>query len=434
MKGIRCHRCLACHKCRGRRRWVLAVLLVCVAGSAANAQEASGSGIVLEVRVHGNHTTPDADVLGIVGNVVGQPATEALIAAVKSRLDTSGRFEGVEVRKRFRSIDNPDDILLMVIVDEVPGISDTGLTPGAWTRFRTSGMFLPVLNYVDGYGFTYGARVSFVDHVGPGSRISIPLTWGGERQARLQLERSFTNGPLARIEADAGISRRENPHYEAGDTRTAAHVRAEGAPQRWLRLGAGGGVEDVQFGDLRDRLNRVGGDVTVDTRVDPAFPRNAVQATVGWEHLTFDAGHANRTTTDLRGFVGVIGQTVLAVRGLSVITPDPLPAYEKNLLGGSSTLRGYDAGYGADDNLAAVSAEFRVPISSPLSIGRVGVKMFADAGAAYPSGSRMKDQHLDAGYGAGIDIHLTILSISVDVAHATNQGTNVHFGMGVAFR
>ena len=32
------------------------------------------------------------------------------------------------------------------------------------------GMFLPILHYVDGYGFTYGARISFVDRLGPRSR------------------------------------------------------------------------------------------------------------------------------------------------------------------------------------------------------------------------------------------------------------------------
>ncbi len=414
------------------RRFCGALLLAAI--SIATPAAAQGPGIVAEVRVHGNHTTPDADVLAIVGDVVGKPATDELIAGIRGRLEKSGRFDGVEVRKRFRSIDSADDILLMIIIDEVPGISDTDLTPGPWKRFKSSGMFLPVLNYEDGYGFTYGARVSFVDRLGPGSRISMPFTWGGERQARVQIERTFRAGPFSRLSGDAGISRRENPHYKIGDTRTGAHARVESAIQRWLRLGAGAGIEDVEFGDVRDRLTRGGADVTLDTRVDPAFPRNAVHAMVGWEHLSFDAGTANRTTTDLRGYVGVIGQTVLAVRGLSIVSPDPLPSYEQGLLGGSASLRGYDAGYQADDNLAAVSAELRVPITSPLSIGRFGLKLFTDAGATYAAGARMKDQHLATGYGAGLYAHLTILSLSLDVGYAKEQGANVHFGMGVAFK
>ena len=90
---------------------------------------------------------------------------------------------------------------------------------------------------------------------------------------------------------------------------------------------------------------------------------------------------------------------VLALRGLSITSDQPLPAYEHNLLGGPSSLRGFDTGYKADDNLAA-SAELRIPLTSPLSIGRFGVKIFADYGAAYPHG-KLADQTFDLGVGGG---------------------------------
>ncbi|MFA5909990.1 MAG: BamA/TamA family outer membrane protein [Vicinamibacterales bacterium] len=392
-------------------------------------------GVVGEVRVHGNHTTPDADVLAIVGDVVGKPATDALVAEVTARIEKSGRFEGVDVRKRFRSIDNPDDILLMVVVDEVPGISADDLTPGPWKTLKSSGMFLPIVHHDDGYGFTYGARMSFVDRLGPRSRVSFPLTWGGERQARAQLERSFTGGPIARLSGEAGIGRRENPHFAIGDTRTSGQVRAESAVRRWLRLGAGAGLDQVKFGEARDRLVRAGGDVTLDTRVDPAFPRNAVHATFGIERLSFDAGTANRRTADVRGYVGLLGQSVLAVRAMSLTSTAPLPDYEKGLLGGAASVRGYDAGYRADDNLAVVSAELRVPVTAPLSIGRFGVKAFVDAGTAYAHGAKLSDQALDRGYGGGAYLHLTILSLSLDVARGHGTGdVRWHFGMGVTFK
>jgi outer membrane protein assembly factor BamA len=401
--------------------------------TSAAAQPAS-PGVVAEIRIHGNHTTPDADVLAIVGDVVGKPATDALIADIAARLEKSGRFDGVDVRKRYRSIDNPDDILLMVVVDEVTAISDEDLTPGPLKKFRSSGMFMPVLNSEDGYGFTYGMRISFVDLLGPRSRVSFPLTWGGERQARAQLERSFTRGPIERLSGEAGIGRRENPHFEIADTRVTVKARAESVAQRWLRLGVGGGYDDVKFGDLEERVNRVGGDVTIDTRVDPGFPRNAVHAVFGVERLSFDSGRANRRTADVRGYVGLLGQTVLAVRGLSVTSKTPLPLYEQNLLGGDANLRGFDAGYKANDNIAAVSAELRIPVTSPLSIGRFGVKVFTDAGAAYAAGEQMVDQKLEAGYGGGLYFHMTILRMSFDVAKAKNQSWKWHFGLGVTFQ
>ena len=411
----------------------LLIVLVC----AATAQAQTGPGVVGEVRVHGNHTTPDDKVMAIVGDVVGRPATDALVAEVADKLEKSGQFDSVDVRKRFRSIDNPDDILLMIVVDEVPGIDpiDGYQPPSPVKRFWSSGMFLPILHSEDGYGFTYGARLSFVDRFGPRSRVSIPLSWGGERQARVQAERSFRSGPIERVFAEAGIGRRENPHYEIGDTRTSFSARAESAVQRWLRVGGGGGIDEVSFGDLTDTIKRFGADVTLDTRVDPAFPRNAVHATFGIERLDFDATSANRRTVDARGYVGLFRGTVLALRGVSVTSTAALPPYEHNLLGGAANLRGYDAGFEANDNLAAASAELRIPLTSPLSIGRFGVKAFIDFGTAYPFGEKLEDQAgFNRGIGGGAYLHLTIVNVSLDVARSREGDTRFHFSLGVTFK
>ena len=414
---------------------VLAALIL-VAGGPAAAQ--TSPGVVGEVRIHGNHTTPDADVLAIIGEVIGKPASDQLIAEIEARLERSGRFDGIEIRKRFRSIENPDDILLMVIVDEFPGIDELDITqgkvPGPLRRMWSSGMFLPILSSEDGYGFTYGARVSFVDRLGPRSRISLPLTWGGERQARVQLDRSFQSGPIERVAADFGIGRRENPHYEIGDRRITAGGRIESAPARWLRFGIAGKRDDVRFGDIDDRVTRFGGDVTLDTRVDPAFPRNAIQATFGIDRVSFDAGRANQKTADVRGYVGLFRQNVLALRALSVTTDTPLPLYEHNLLGGAANLRGYDAGYKAGDNLAAASAELRIPLTSPLNVGRFGVKAFVDWGAIYGVGDKLSDQTFERGIGGGAYLHLTAVSISLDVARSLSGNTRFHFGLGVTFK
>lgn len=411
----------------------LLIVLCC----AATAQAQTTPGVVGEVRVHGNHTTPDDRVLALVGDVVGRPATDALIADVVEKLELSGQFDRVEVRKRYRSIDNPDDILLMIVVDEFPGVDplDAYQPPGPIRRFWTSGMFLPILSSEDGYGFTYGARISFVDRFGPRSRITIPLSWGGQRQARVQAERTFRSGPVDRVSAEAGIGRRVNPHYEIGDRRVSFSGRVESAPQRWLRLGAGAGVDDVTFAAATDTIKRVGADLTLDTRVDPAFPRNAVHATFGIEQLNFETLAANRRTADIRGYVGLFRGAVLAVRGLSVTSSAALPPFEHNLLGGAANLRGYDAGFKANDNLAAVSAEVRVPVTSPLSIGRFGVKAFVDAGTAYAFGEKLKDQNEFArGIGAGAYMHLTVLSLSLDVARSRDGNTRFHFGLGVTFK
>ena len=125
----------------------------------------------------------------------------------------------------------------------------------------------------------------------------------------------------------------------------------------------------------------------------------------------------------------------MAVRGISIMSNRPLPRYEHSLLGGAANLRGYPAGYEAGDNLAAVSAELRVPITSPLSIGRFGLKAFADAGVVYDVGEEMADQDFEhRGIGGGVYLHLTVVSLSLDVARSRSGDTRYHFGLGVTFK
>ena len=408
----------------------LIVVLTLLFAAPALAQEVIG-----EVRVHGNHTTPDADVLSLAGLMVGTTVTPTLLAEAEKRLRDAGRFSTVEVRKRFRSIDNPNDILVIVLVDEVIGISETDLTPSPMKRFKALGMWLPVLDYADGYGFTYGARVSFVDVVGRRSRISVPLTWGGERRAALEVERAFDRGPFSRVEGTVSLARRENPHFEIGDTRRTAQARAERALTSWLRAGATAAVTNVRFGEVDESHVNTGVDFIVDTRRDPAFPRNAIHAVAGWNHLRFD-DHPNtqRRSADLRGYVGLIGSSVLAVRMVTSQVNQSLPAYEQALLGGTSLLRGYEFGYRVGDNLAAISAEVRVPITSPLNMSRFGVKGFVDYGAVYPHGAKLKDQTFDRGIGGGVFLTATVIRMGLDVAWPKGgDKPRWHFGLGVTF-
>jgi outer membrane protein assembly factor BamA len=391
--------------------------------------------VIGEVRVHGNHTTPDADILSLAGLMVGTTVTPTLLADAEKRLRDAGRFSTVDVRKRFRSISDPNDVLVVVLVDEVVGISDIDLTPGPLKRFRGAGMWLPVLDYADGYGFTYGARFSFVDVIGKRSRISVPLTWGGERRAALEVERGFDRGPFSRVEGTVAIVRRENPHFEIGETRRTVQARAERALTTWLRVGATAGATSVSFGDLDEAHTHTGADFIVDTRRDPAFPRNAVHTVVGWNHLRFDDHpHTTRRTADLRGYVGLIGSSVLAVRMFTSQVNHPLPQYEQALLGGTSMLRGYEFGYRIGDNLAAISAEVRVPITPPLTMSRFGIKAFVDYGTVYAHGAKLKDQTFDRGVGGGVFMTVTVLRMGLDVAWPKGgDKPRWHFGLGVTF-
>ena len=194
---------------------------------------------MVDVRVHGNHSTPDTTILEIAGLAIGASVTDAVINEATRRLNASNRFSSVEIRKRFSSIADPTRIMLIVLVEERPGVSTDNLTPGPLRRIVSLAQWAPILGFEDGYGFTYGARLSRANVFGQGSRVSIPMSWGGTRRVALDVDRTFDRGPIDRLTATAGISRQENPFYETGETRHEAHLTIVRAITPTLRLTGG---------------------------------------------------------------------------------------------------------------------------------------------------------------------------------------------------
>jgi outer membrane protein assembly factor BamA len=387
---------------------------------------------ITEIRVHGNHTTPDADVLKLSGLTAGTDASETVLKEAERKLRATGRFEGVEMRRRYLSIDDPSRILVMIVVDEHPAVSATDLTPGPLKKFRAAQMWMPVLKHEDGYGFTYGARLAFKDTLGDRSRLSVPMTWGGERRIGLDAERSF-DGPVSVVRGGVSLYRRVNPFFEVPDRRTEARAEADRLFASWLRAGVDARVANVEFGpDYEARHSAAGVHAVIDTRIDPSFPRNAIHTRVGWERLFF-GDSAGRWTTDARGYLGVGGSLVLALRAQMITADAVLPLAEQSLLGGSGSVRGYRSGHRAGDNLFAASAELRIPLNSPLTFGRVGVKAFVDVGTVWNSGARFHDQAFDRGIGGGVYLGGGPFIIDLDVAKPRDGNPRAHFGMGVTF-
>ncbi|HSC28854.1 MAG TPA: FtsQ-type POTRA domain-containing protein [Vicinamibacterales bacterium] len=395
---------------------------------------------IAEIRVHGNAFIPDADIIALAGIVLAQPLGSDTLTEVESRLRRSGRFESVEVRKRYRSLTDTTEVAVLILVHERTGVDsiedDVGPVSGGWRRLKSRLMFLPILDYADGYGFTYGGRVSTVGLLGIGERLSVPLTWGGTRQAVVEFERVFESGPLTRIESSGGMWQRENPHFRLDDRRVEVRARAERQFARVLRAGADVSHSDVDFGASDARLWIAGADVMLDTRGDPGFPRNAVVLAAGWQGLYEDGrpDRIDRYTADARGYLGLFRQIVLAGRVLYVGADATLPDYERLLLGGSSTLRGFRTGTFASDRRLNASAELRVPLTSVLSVARLGVTAFFDAGKAYDVGERFEDADWHRGAGAGVFLMASIVRINLDVAHGLKDGdTRVHLSTGFAF-
>ena len=276
--------------------------------------------MITEIRVHGNAYVRDDEVIRLTGVSLGQPLPSSGLRDIEQRLKASGHFETVEIRKRYRSLENATDVALILLVHERPGFTsetiDERPSGWGWARMKSRLMFLPIVGYDDGYGFTYGGRVSTIGLLGARERISVPLTWGGTRRAAVELERTFTSGPLSRIESTFGISQRENPHFELDDQRVEWTARAERSFARLVRAGVDTSQSTVTFGQLDDRLWTIGANVALDTRGDPAFPRNAVMLGAGWTglHVRRLEDPINQYTTDARGYLGLVRQAVLAGR------------------------------------------------------------------------------------------------------------------------
>ena len=423
--------------------WAAVVLLLSGGPAAFASADAvwQGRETVAAIQVHGNTVTKDDEVRRLAGIEVGSPVDANTVEEVAARLRTAKQFENVQVLKRFASIADPTQILLVIIVDEGPvHIERTG-DPASPTRVVRSHhlglMIMPVLTREDGYGFTYGARLARQTVAGRNSRVSFPLTWGGEKKAGADFEKAIEHAPIDRITAGTSISRRTNPFYERDDDRQRVWVRVERELVPAVRIGATAGWQHGSFLSADDRFAHGGVDIVLDTRVDPNLPRNAVFAKASWEQLGIgrsdSPAKAGHYVLDGRGYVGLFRQNVLALRALRDAADRPLPLYLQPLFGGMANVRGFKAGTSAGDILVAYSAELLVPLTSALSVGKIGLSAFADRGAVYNVGERLRDQSLKQGYGGGVWFSAAFLKLNIAVAHGRGSSTRLHVGGNVSF-
>lgn len=404
--------------------------LVAIWLAVATTAAAQGVPPIAEIRVHGNHSTPDADVVAASGLAVGQDASPSALEAATRRLRASGRFRSAEVLRRTRSIDDPDDVLVVIVIEEAAGASPDLPRPGWLGRTAAGLMWIPVLTFDDAYGASYGVRVAAMDVAGRDSRLSVPLVWGGQRQAGVELVTPFSRGPLTRLVAAGDLKRTEHPAFDVGDRRSGGRLRLERAVASSVVLSATADVAAVKFGDTRDRAERLIAGLDVDTRADPAVPRNAVWGRATIERLRVDAGARRRHVLDANGAVGLFKGTALSARVFQTSADGPLPPFEQAWIGGAATVRGYKAGYRVADNAAGASLAYTKPFGSALSIAHVGLRAFVDWAAVYAAGTSWRDASYDRGIGAGAFATAGSFVIGLDVARGRDQ-TRVHLRIGL---
>ena len=401
-------------------------------------QQSAPREVIAEVRVHGNQIVTDEEVLQLSGVVVGVPFSDAVLAEAAKRLKDSGKFESIDVLKRFASIEDASRIIVVIIVNEgsVRIVTSAAAGGAPQVKKRTilnNLMFVPVLEGQDGYGLTYGARIAYPKPFGSKSRLSFPMTWGGTKRIGIELDRTFTKGPISRMEVGTTLQRRRNPAYDEQDDRGKVWIRAQ--KSFWLvRTGMIGTFQDVSFGSRNDQFSSIGADVTLDTRADPVLPRNAVLVMASAERIFMVGGPPiTRMRVEGNGYIGLFGQHVLIVRGLMEDANRSQPPYMRSIMGGWSTVRGYETGFLTGDTMTAASLEWRMPIPTPLRFGKVGVSAFADWGTAYDDGQSFKDQTIYRGLGGTVWFSVASFRIGMAVGYGRGAGTHVHFSGGIGF-
>jgi len=408
---------------------------------ALQAPAAAGPETITEIRVHGNATISDAVVIQLAGLAIGATLDPNTLTDAEKRLRESGRFDEVQVRKRYRTL-TMDEVAVVLLVHEKPGVTVTGQPPGTFRKVRNHLMFFPIVYYDDGYGWTYGARTSLVNVAGKGTHIATPLTWGADKHAALEVDRTFNGGPFTRALGSVGILQHENPFYDVDDRRVTGKGRLERRLFYRVTLGGELGRQNIDFGATSDRLWTTAFDATLDTRRDPKYPVDAVYTGVAWTRLhsigatSFSAsgGAVDKTTYDLRGFKRLFGQNVLALHLQYDTASAPLPQYEQPLIEGYY-VRSAPTGTFAGDKRLLWSAEVRVPVSSPLDVtGRLGLNVFYDAGTVAPFARSALTQKPISGACAGVWMIFTVIQLNFNVAHSFNgTGTRFNFGTGFSF-
>ena len=376
---------------------------------------------LVEVRFRGNFTIPDETLLQMAGIEVGLAADALIPEDIRQKLLADGRFEWVEVTKRYRSISSADEVVLVIAVKEKESITN---------KF----MFSPIFAGSDEYGLTYGLRSTAKDLLGLKERITIPITWGGIRRAEVDGEFELRNPVVQKLTATVGVSRKEHPYYEIGDFRKEVNVTVK-RRLKLFEINAKSGWSDVDFGGLDGDFVMVGAGLVLDTRQDVNFPRNAVYAELAWKRLSLlDAGRGiNLFTVDFRGYKGLFGQTILAGQFYYSGADGTLPDYERPFLGGATTLRGYEPGAFTGDNIAISSVELRLPLSPLRRIYRYGVALFFDSGAAYDNGVSITNAQFRHGAGVGAFFLIMGFGVKADVAYNMRDAFRVHISSGFKF-
>jgi outer membrane protein assembly factor BamA len=174
--------------------------------------------------------------------------------------------------------------------------------------------------------------------------------------------------------------------------------------------------------------------VVWDTRDNNFFPSKGgyyeIYSSNFFEFIGSDFNYS-KTVVDLRQYLNVTFDHVLAIQGYILSEGGTPPFYDLGLLGGSKLMRGTIMGRYRDKTYYVVQSEYRMPTL----VWRFGLILFAGIGDVAPSVGRITISTVKPTYGFGIRFRfdeLEKVEIRMDVGFG--KGTNgIYFDINQAF-
>lgn len=245
-------------------------------------------------------------------------------------------------------------------------------------------------------------------------------------------------------------------YHDLGDSLSGAGVDRAGGEVRvfWSRGGpsrvfASAGFESVDGG--RDGVtNEPGGDRYATLGLGGRFDRRD-SVTFPWSGGMVRASAREigpgdpafsilETSANASAFVSVVGRVVVGAAAAFVWRDGArIPAYRREHLGGSRTLRGYDFGSFHGINSLVGSAELRVPVNfsrhEPVEDVLLGIEVhaFVDGGAAWERGEDVTSDLFHTTYGIGLALlNRQIPGLRID--HGWHRGSKGRWEIDVGMK
>jgi len=355
---------------------VAACALVCLLPHAAAAFENATFG---PVAVEGNTSTRTDLILHELGFAEGDPFDFAVLDASWEHLEDLGWFAFVDMDYD----DGDGDVVPVTIIVE---------------EDRTT-RYYPIIDYDPRWDILLGVRVYDINFRGRGETLSLAATWYRRHGYEIAWRHPWLFGVaglscgIDGVWEDADFEYRDMDfsRWEAG-----GWLRWNFARPLFAEAGASLGAFD-QKGDVdglpdpwpaadRDRRN-VHGTLGLDSRDIIWYPTRGQYHRLTYARIESDDFDAyDAFTGDLRGFVPLPWDHVLALHAWGRRTSGHVPPEDVLYWGGVETVRGYEYGSVEGEEGFLLSVEYRwpvflMPISGDGRVIGIGVHAFGDAGS-----------------------------------------------------